>query len=61
VPKLIGGLFYIDLSYIDKKYYHVIIPKIEEMIKMGIDLYEPDEKYTPYKETYYINKLIDIL
>jgi hypothetical protein len=60
-PQSVGGLFYIDLSYIDKKYYHVIIPEIEELISRGINLYKPDEYYYPYKESYYNNKIIKIL
>jgi hypothetical protein len=60
-PQLVKDFFYIDLSYIDKKYYHVIIPEIEELISKGINLYKPDEYYYPYKEIHYKNKLIELL
>jgi hypothetical protein len=60
-PQLVKDFFYIDLSYIDKKYYHVIIPEIEELISRGINLYKPDEYYHPYKEIHYKNKLIELL
>jgi hypothetical protein len=58
-PQSVGGYFYIKLNEIDEKYYHVIIPKIEEMIEMGIKIYEID--YYPYKEAYYNNKLINLI
>jgi hypothetical protein len=48
-PQSVGGLFYIDLSYIDKKYYHVIIPEIEEMLGMGIKF---DYPYIAFVENY---------
>jgi hypothetical protein len=60
-PQSVGGLFYIDLSYIDNKYYHVIIPEIEELIYKGIKIYKPEEYYYPYKEIYYTDKLIGLL
>jgi hypothetical protein len=60
-PQSVGFLFYIDLSYIYKKYYHVIIPEIEELISKGINLYKPDKYYYPYKEIHYKNKLIELL
>jgi hypothetical protein len=60
-PQSIGGMLHIDLGYISKYYYHVIIPEIEEMIKNGIKLYKPDEYYYPYKEIHYKNKLIELL
>jgi hypothetical protein len=40
-PQSVWGLFYIDLSYIYNKYYHVIIPEIEEMLGMGIKFHYP--------------------
>jgi hypothetical protein len=60
-PQSVGSLFCINLSDIDKKYYHVIIPQIEEMIESGIVLENPDECYYSYKEAYYTNKLIELL
>jgi hypothetical protein len=60
-PQSVNGYFYIDLDFIYKKYYHVIIPEIEELISKGINLYKPDEYYYPYKESYYNNKIIEII
>jgi hypothetical protein len=60
-PQSVGGYFHINLVFIDKKYYYVIIPQIEEMIEMGIKLYKPDKHYYPYKKAYYIDKLIELL
>jgi hypothetical protein len=60
-PHLVGGLFVINLGEIDKNYYPVIIPEIEELISKGINLYKPDEYYHPYKEIHYKNKLIELL
>jgi hypothetical protein len=60
-PQSVGGLFSIKLDEISKSYYHVIIPKIEEMIEIGIALQNPYEYYYPYKEAYYNAKIIDIL
>jgi hypothetical protein len=31
------------------------------MIEMGIKLYKPEDYYYPYKEAYYIDKLIELL
>jgi hypothetical protein len=61
LPESIGGFFYIKLGEIDKKYYHVIIPKIEELSYKGIKLYNQEEYYYPYKEAHYRNKLIELL
>jgi hypothetical protein len=60
-PQSIGGMLHIDLGYISKYYYHVIIPEIEELISRGINLYKPDKYYQPHKEKYYTNKLIELL
>jgi hypothetical protein len=53
--------FFIKLSHIDKAYYHIIIPQIEELISKGIKPYKPEDYYHPYKEAYYIDKLIELL
>jgi hypothetical protein len=60
-PQSVGGDFHIHLGKIDKKYYHVIIPEIEELIYKGIKIYKPEEYYYPYKEIYYTYKLIELL
>jgi hypothetical protein len=60
-PQSVNGYFYIDLDFIYKKYYHVIIPQIEEMTERGIKLYKPDEYYYPHKEAYYNAKIIKSL
>jgi hypothetical protein len=57
----VGGLFVINLGEIDKNYYPVIIPEIEELISKGINVYQPDEHYYQYKEAYYNNKIIEII
>jgi hypothetical protein len=60
-PHSVGCNFFIELNYIDKANYYIIIPEIEEMMEMGVKLYRPNEYYYPYKEAYYNNKLIKIL
>jgi hypothetical protein len=60
-PQSIGKFFYIDLSDIDKNYYHVIIPEMEELISRGVNLHNPDEYYYPYRKIHYTNKLIELL
>jgi hypothetical protein len=60
-PQSVGWCFFIKLGFIDKAYYHVIIPEIEKMIERGIDFHEPEENYLPHKEAYYNSKLIELL
>jgi hypothetical protein len=60
-PQLVKGLFFMNLGDIDKEYYHVIIPEIEEMIESGFGLHNPDLYYYPYKEAYYNSKVINVL
>jgi hypothetical protein len=48
-PQLVGGNFHIKLSYIDKKYYHVSILEIEDMLGMGIKF---DYPYIAFVENY---------
>jgi hypothetical protein len=60
-PDLFRGTFYIDLMFIDYFQYPVIISQIEKIVKMGVNLYQPERFYYPYKEKYYINRLIEII
>jgi hypothetical protein len=48
------GCFNIDLGDINQEYCHAIIPEIEEIMKRGIKLFNPDEYYYPHKEAYYV-------
>jgi hypothetical protein len=60
-PQSVGNLFHIDLSFISKEHYQIIIPQMEELIERGIKINKPEKFYYPYKEKYYINRLIEII
>jgi hypothetical protein len=60
-PQSVGDYFFIELNYIDKAHYYIIIPEIEEMMERDVKLYRPNEYYYPYKEAYYNAKLVDVL
>jgi hypothetical protein len=60
-PQLVEGVFYIKLDEIDISYFPVIIPQIEELIEKGIKLHRAEDFYYPYKETYYNNKIVELL